>query len=108
MKKLIYLILCVFVMGTDVANAAVSHHHTANARPHSVYSGKVNLNTADVRQLSSLKGIGEKKAEAIIAYRKQKGRFRSVRDLQGIKGIGVKFIQRLVKNNPGRITNKVT
>lgn len=37
---------------------------------------KVNLNTANAADLQKLTGIGEKKAEQIIAYREQKGSFK--------------------------------
>ncbi|WP_039913835.1 ComEA family DNA-binding protein [Cellvibrio mixtus] len=48
----------------------------------------VNINTADVQELTRLKGIGEKKAEAIIAWRKENGNFKTVEDLLEVKGIG--------------------
>jgi competence protein ComEA len=48
----------------------------------------VNVNTADIAELTKLKGIGEKKAEAIIAWRKENGNFKSVDDLLEVKGIG--------------------
>ena len=35
----------------------------------------VNINTATVKELSTLKGIGEKKAEAIVSYREAIGKF---------------------------------
>ena len=38
--------------------------------------GKVNINTATVEELKTLKGVGEKKAEAIIEYRKKNGSFK--------------------------------
>lgn len=52
----------------------------------------VSLNNATVEQLSSLKGIGEKKAKAIIAYRTQHGDFKSIDDLIHVKGIGNQII----------------
>lgn len=48
----------------------------------------VNINTADVETLAQLKGIGAKKAEAIIAWREANGNFQSVEQLLEIKGIG--------------------
>lgn len=48
----------------------------------------VNINTADVQELTKLKGIGEKKAEAIVAWRKENGNFKSVDQLLEVKGIG--------------------
>jgi len=66
----------------------------------------VNINTADVKQLITLKGIGPKKAGVIVANRKQIGSFHSVNDLTRIKGIGKAFLQRLLKGNPRRIAIK--
>ena len=51
---------------------------------------KINLNTANVADLQKLTGIGEKKAEQIIAYREQKGSFKKIEDLMQVSGIGEK------------------
>lgn len=48
----------------------------------------ININTADVQELTKLKGIGEKKAEAIVAWRKENGDFKAVDQLLEVKGIG--------------------
>ncbi|WP_423063902.1 ComEA family DNA-binding protein [Candidiatus Paracoxiella cheracis] len=63
----------------------------------------IDLNTADMKTLSSLKGIGLKKAKAIVAYRQQHGNFKSLMDLAQVKGISQKSIARLLKNNPNRL-----
>ena len=49
---------------------------------------KINLNTATNEQLATIKGIGVKKAQAIIDYRKEHGKFASLDDLINVKGIG--------------------
>lgn len=49
--------------------------------------GKVNLNTATAEQLMSLNGIGEGKAESIIAYREEQGRFNSIEEIMNVEGI---------------------
>lgn len=49
---------------------------------------QINLNTATVAELSTLKGIGKKTAAAIIALRAQKTAFKSVDELTEVKGIG--------------------
>jgi competence protein ComEA len=48
----------------------------------------VNINTASKAELMSVRGIGEKRAEAIIAYRDKNGPFKSVEDLESVQGIG--------------------
>jgi competence protein ComEA len=49
----------------------------------------VNINTADAQAIAeNLNGIGIKKAEAIIEYRKAHGPFKTLDDLKEVKGIG--------------------
>ena len=56
----------------------------------------VNINTADATMLSSkVTGIGPAKAEAIVAYRKEHGPFKSVDELANVKGIGLKTVEKL-------------
>ena len=50
----------------------------------------INLNTATAADLQKLNGIGEKKAEQIIAYRQEKGSFNSINELKEVSGIGDK------------------
>lgn len=57
-------------------------------------SGQININTAGVDQLSKLPGIGKKKAERIISFRKKNGRFRRTREIMKVKGIGEKTFKR--------------
>lgn len=58
-------------------------------------SGKLNLNTATAEQLIQLPGVGPAKAERIIESRTKEGKFRRVRDLRRVKGIGYKTLQKL-------------
>jgi len=54
----------------------------------------VNINTADKEMLMSINGIGEKRAEAIINYREENGKFKSLQELTEIKGIGPSLIDK--------------
>ena len=66
----------------------------------------VNINTADSKALQSLKGLGEKKAQAIIDYREDNGDFDSIDELSQVKGISTAMLQRLEDNNPHDIVVK--
>ncbi len=55
----------------------------------------INLNTATKEELVSVPGIGEKKAQAILEYRKEHGPFKSVDELVSIKGFGEKSVAKL-------------
>ncbi len=59
------------------------------------HNAKVNINTATIEELMSLKGIGEKKAESIIEYREKFGSFATIEDLKGVKGIGDKIFSKI-------------
>ena len=62
---------------------------------------KLNINTATAREFQAyLKGVGLKKAQAIVSYRKKNGAFKNINDLTKIKGISKKTI----KKNIDRIT----
>ncbi len=58
------------------------------------YAAPVNINTADADTIAaSLSGIGKKKAEDIVKYRKENGPFKSLDDIANVKGIGAKTIE---------------
>ncbi len=58
-------------------------------------AGPVNINTADAATLSrELKGVGAKRAQAIVAYRKAHGPFKSADELALVKGIGPSAINK--------------
>jgi len=59
-----------------------------------VQGDKISLNQANVQQLQSLNGVGEKKALAIVEYREKNGGFKTVEEITNIKGIGPKLLEK--------------
>lgn len=57
--------------------------------------GKTNLNTADLRKLEDLPGVGPVLAQRIIEFRQKKGGFTAVRDLLQVEGVGPKKYESL-------------
>ena len=57
----------------------------------------VNLNTATSEELQQVPGIGPATAQKILQARKSYGTFKSVDDLQAIKGIGPKRLEKMRK-----------
>ena len=54
----------------------------------------VDINTANLEALMSVKGIGEKRAAAIISHRDEHGYFKSVDDLVQVKGISESLVEK--------------
>ena len=67
--------------------------NSSNTTPSNSKQGTVNINTATLEELQTIKGIGKKKAEAILQYRKEHGPFRTKEDLLQVKGIGKKALE---------------
>jgi competence ComEA-like helix-hairpin-helix protein len=63
--------------------------------PASAPTGVININTADVAQLSLLPRVGAKAAQRIVDYRTQHGRFAKPTDIMQVKGFGDKSYERL-------------
>ena len=59
---------------------------------------KVDVNHADVKELTSLKGVGVKTATNIVKYRDTHGCFQTIKDLQKVKGIGQKTLEKNLQN----------
>ena len=68
--------------------AASAAEVTAASKPGAVKL--ININTASAEELTSLKGIGEKTAQAIVEYREKNGAFKTIEDIKNVKGIGDK------------------
>ena len=53
----------------------------------------IDINKADVKTLTTLKGIGKDRAVKIVEYRETNGPFQKIEDLMKVKGIGKKIFE---------------
>ena len=79
----------VYVPGTDDAEVGEFEYSTGKhgRRLFRETDGKVNINQASKEELMTLPGIGEVKADAIIQYRTEQGKFASIEEIKNISGI---------------------
>lgn len=90
------LVLLTAVLGLLVSSPKV---YAANkAEPNAQQQLKINLNSANLQQLMSLKGIGKTKAQAIITLREQQGGFESIEQILQVKGIGKGLFNKIKLN----------
>lgn len=54
----------------------------------------LNINNASIEQLEKVKGIGARKAQAIVEYRLLHGNFTQIDDITKVKGIGSSFLEK--------------
>ncbi|MBW3778371.1 ComEA family DNA-binding protein [Aeromonas veronii] len=90
MKKLsaIMLLACLPLFSQPVLAADKATPKQTTTAEVAKETGKLNINTATLAELTSLKGIGDKKAQAIVDYREKQGKFSSVDQLADVNGIG--------------------
>lgn len=93
MKKhhLLLAFFCLLLALPVVATAAPE----SKPRPAQAAVATINLNTASVKELEALPGIGRATADNIVAYRTEKGKFRSVDELVKVKGVGDKTLDKV-------------
>ncbi|WP_087089912.1 ComEA family DNA-binding protein [Acinetobacter pittii] len=77
-----------------------SHSNISKSSVMTDSSGQIRLNQANLDELQKLKGIGEKKAQAIVEYRQKNGGFKNIDEFKNVKGIGPAIFEK----NKARLT----
>ncbi len=81
---------------TSAAETMISNGLTADDSGNSSSSdGLVNINTASKEQLCEIPGIGESRADSIISYRQEHGKFNSIEDIMQVSGIKEKYFTKI-------------
>jgi competence protein ComEA len=89
MKPLLLFIFSLFLLSFQPLSFA---NDIAKEEVNKPITMQLNINTATVEQLATLKGIGTKKAQSIVQYRETNGNYQSVDGLLNVKGIGEKVL----------------
>ena len=82
-------------VGENAVDVTTSAPASATSGTGQTKSALVNLNTATEADFQTISGIGQKRAQDIIAYREANGRFKSVDELKNVSGIGAKTLEKL-------------
>lgn len=99
-NTLLAMSVITLLTGSPLSLAETNAVDTAVKDKSEMVSSKVNVNQASAKQIAeSLKGVGLKKAEAIVAYRRANGSFAQVQQLLDVKGIG----EAILAKNKGKI-----
>ena len=96
MKRLIVIFVAVaslaFAASPLLAAQPVS---TTAAAKESPAITTLSINSATAAEIEKLPGIGKKSAAAVVAYRTEKGKFKTPKDLLKVKGVGEKTLEKI-------------
>ncbi len=97
LSHVIIILFCCVLLGLVVVRLYRSHRPGPDVQVQR-RSGErplylIDINAANVAELSLLPGIGPAKAEGIVTYRREHGPFRSIEELERVSGIGPKMIE---------------
>lgn len=86
-KQALLFLTCVLLLGLGIDFSLKVNSRGSRLLRLSEDIGKVDLNRADKPTLMSVKGVGERLASRIIAYREENSGFREIEELRAVKGI---------------------
>jgi competence protein ComEA len=92
MNKVSKILLTCLILSFSSLSIAENTSGNDNSLNTNQVNERIDINHADIKTLSLLKGVGMKKAEAIIMYREENGKFVSIEDLLNVNGIGKQIL----------------
>jgi competence protein ComEA len=95
MKRIASTVLFALCLAVAAPAVVAASTEPAPASAAAAQVAKININSASAKELQSLPGIGQVTAERIVAYRTEKGKFKSTNDLLKVKGIGKKSLEKI-------------
>lgn len=84
-RKSVYSIIVMVVLLASLSTVAIANSS----------GGKIDINHATAAELQQLKGVGEVVSERIVAYRDERGSFKTIQDIKNVKGIGEKVFENI-------------
>ena len=89
------MVIYIPIVGEVIEDHPIEPIITTTTSNESSLNSLVNINSATEAELTTLPGIGPSKAQAIISYRDEFGRFQTVDELKNVSGIGDKTFEKL-------------
>ena len=82
-------------MTSNKDNNNQANNSSNNATQSDSQGSKININTADLKQLDDIPGVGEATANKILSYRDENGEFKSIEEIKNVNGIGDKKFENM-------------
>jgi len=83
------------IKATDLKKAEMKAAEVKTIKAKKAGISKIDINQARFEQLTTSKGIGKTKAQAIVDHRKSNGKFKKAEDLMQVKGIGAGTVKKI-------------
>ncbi len=97
LKKSLTILMVIFLFFSLSTFSFSKGQGNLSQKKNTTITKKININTATIKELTSLKGIGEKIAKRIVEFRKKNGKFKRIDEIKAIRGIGEKKFERIKK-----------
>lgn len=94
-KKIEYVYVEVEKCPDTINDACINKSEETQQQTDNTTNSLISINDASIEQLTTLPGIGKSKANDIIEYRNQNGKFQTIDDIKKVKGIGESVFEKI-------------